>query len=150
MKRKLLTLSILAFASQVFAQGEISQELLNTLRSNSKLNPAERALRNGLATSDIRTFALNQENQTEQNTYFNYSVPSKGITDQKSSGRCWLFTGLNVLRSQLINQKNLEVGVLFRLIVPIEGKGANIGSCQTISQCAFSGIQFAIRTQGIK
>ncbi|MBO7103054.1 MAG: C1 family peptidase, partial [Bacteroidaceae bacterium] len=44
----------------------------------------------------------------EQNTYFNYSVPSKGITDQKSSGRCWLFTGLNVLRSQLINQKNLE------------------------------------------
>ena len=108
MKRKLLTLSILAFASQVFAQGEISQELLNSLRSNSKLNPAERALRNGLATSDIRTFALNQENQTEQNTYFNYSVPSKGITDQKSSGRCWLFTGLNVLRSQLINQKNLE------------------------------------------
>ena len=97
MKRKLLTLSILALASQVFAQGEISQELLNSLRSNSKLNPAERALRNGLATSDIRTFALNRDNQTEQNTYFNYSVPSKGITDQKSSGRCWLFTGLNVL-----------------------------------------------------
>jgi bleomycin hydrolase len=82
--------------------------MLQTLRSSNHLSPAERALKNGLATSDIRTFALNQDNQTELNTYFSNSVPSKGITDQKSSGRCWLFTGLNVLRSQLINSKKLE------------------------------------------
>ena len=44
----------------------------------------------------------------------------------------------------------IEVSVLFRLIVLIESKGTNIGSCQTISQCSFSGIQFAIRTQGIE
>jgi len=108
MKRQLITLSLLTLTLPSFSQGGISQQMLQTLRSSNHLSPAERALKNGLATSDIRTFALNQDNQTELNTYFSNSVPSKGITDQKSSGRCWLFTGLNVLRSQLINSKKLE------------------------------------------
>ena len=108
MKRQLITISLLTLTLPSFAQGGISQQMLQTLRSSNHLSPAERALKNGLATSDIRTFALNQDNQTELNTYFSNSVPSKGITDQKSSGRCWLFTGLNVLRSQLINSKKLE------------------------------------------
>lgn len=108
MKRQLITLSLLTLTLPSFAQGGISQQMLQTLRSSNHLSPAERALKNGLATSDIRTFALNQDNQTELNTYFSNSVPSKGITDQKSSGRCWLFTGLNVLRSQLINSKKLD------------------------------------------
>ena len=108
MKRQLITLSLLTLTLPSFSQGGISQQMLQTLRSSNHLSPAERALKNGLATSDIRTFALNQDNQTELNTYFSNSVPSKGITDQKSSGRCWLFTGLNVLRSQLINSKMLE------------------------------------------
>lgn len=108
MKRQLITLSLLTLTLPSFSQGSISQQMLQTLRSSNHLSPAERALKNGLATSDIRTFALNQDNQTELNTYFSNSVPSKGITDQKSSGRCWLFTGLNVLRSQLINSKKLD------------------------------------------
>ncbi len=108
MKRQLITLSLLTLTLPSFSQSGISQQMLQTLRSSNHLSPAERALKNGLATSDIRTFALNQDNQTELNTYFSNSVPSKGITDQKSSGRCWLFTGLNVLRSQLINSKKLD------------------------------------------
>jgi bleomycin hydrolase len=34
-------------------------------------------------------------------------VKTKGITDQKSSGRCWLFTGLNVLRAKMIDKYEL-------------------------------------------
>ena len=34
-------------------------------------------------------------------------APSKGITDQQSSGRCWLFTGLNVMRAKVINEHQL-------------------------------------------
>ena len=33
---------------------------------------------------------------------FSIKVDSKGITDQKSSGRCWLFTGLNVMRAKAL------------------------------------------------
>ncbi len=34
-------------------------------------------------------------------------MPSKGVTNQKSSGRCWLFTGLNVLRAQAMREHDL-------------------------------------------
>ncbi len=41
-------------------------------------------------------------------TYFSHQVKSKGITNQKSSGRCWLFTGLNVFRADIITKHNLN------------------------------------------
>lgn len=108
MKRTLLSLSLVVLTLPAFAQGEISSDILFRIKKKGQLTNAERALRNGLATTDIRTFAVNSDNQGEQNTYFSNSVPSKGITDQKSSGRCWLFTGLNVLRSKVINQRQLN------------------------------------------
>ena len=109
MKKTIIPIISLFLAVPAFAQqGGISADMLVRLQKHATLTPAERAIRNGLASNDIRTFAVNQDNQVEQNTYFSNSVPSKGITDQKSSGRCWLFTGLNVLRSKVINQRNLN------------------------------------------
>ena len=40
-------------------------------------------------------------------THFSDRVKTKGITDQKSSGRCWLFTGMNVLRAKMIDKYDL-------------------------------------------
>ena len=44
---------------------------------------------------------------TPPDDHFTYRVPTKGITDQQRSGRCWLFTGFNVLRAQFIKDNNL-------------------------------------------
>ena len=41
------------------------------------------------------------------NDNFTHKVKSKGITNQKSSGRCWLFTGLNVLRAQIMKEHGI-------------------------------------------
>ena len=89
------------------AQG-ISQELLLQFRSENQMTASDRAIRNALSVTDVKSLALSQDNQAEIDTYFSNSVPSKGITDQKSSGRCWLFTGLNVLRSKVINRDKLN------------------------------------------
>ncbi len=89
------------------AQG-ISQEMLSKMKTANKMTASDKAIHNALAANNIADLALNQSNKAEQSTYFSNSVPSKGITDQKSSGRCWLFTGLNVLRSKVINRQKLE------------------------------------------
>lgn len=57
--------------------------------------------------TSIKELALNQENQKALNTDFSIKVESKGITDQQSSGRCWLFTGLNVMRAKAIARYDL-------------------------------------------
>lgn len=107
MKKTFIGISLLALSVNCMAQG-ISADMLKKMEQENKVTGSQRAIKNALAATSVATIALNQDNQTEKNTYFSNSVPSKGITDQKSSGRCWLFTGMNVLRSQMIKEQSLS------------------------------------------
>ena len=88
-------------------KGGISAEMLAKISDRYEGNAADKALRNALATTPINTLALNAENAAMIDTHFSDRVRTKGITDQKSSGRCWLFTGLNVLRAKMIDKYEL-------------------------------------------
>jgi len=88
-------------------KGGISTEMLSRIRSSYTNDPSSKALRNALGNSDIDRIALNAEAGNGFDTHFSHRVKSKGITDQKSSGRCWLFTGLNVLRAQMMAKHDL-------------------------------------------
>ena len=100
MKKTALTAALLLCSLGASAQG-ITQEMLNQFANNHPLTGSERAIKNALAAGPVSALAVNQDNQVEQNTYFSNTVPSKGITDQKSSGRCWLFTSGNGVLTEL-------------------------------------------------
>ena len=108
MKRLLTALCLLA-TSVVVAQnsGGIDAAMMEKIRTGYKNTPAERAVKNALATTSIATLAVNGDNLAMCDTHFSHIVKTKGITDQKSSGRCWLFTGLNVLRAKMIDRHTL-------------------------------------------
>ena len=89
------------------AAQSISNELVEQLRTNYRETPAERAIRNAIGNNEIKKLAVNQENNKPVDDHFSVEVKTKGITDQNSSGRCWLFTGLNVLRAKAINDFDL-------------------------------------------
>ena len=84
----------------------ISQGMLESYRKNYNPSREDKALRNALNTTPITTLAINSENASMIDTHFSDRVATKGITDQKRSGRCWLFTGLNVLRADAISTHN--------------------------------------------
>lgn len=110
MKKIFLTLLLAAPAFTLSAQvgkGGITPEMLEKIKSEQPNTAADRALRNALAGTSINQLAKNPSNPATGDTYFSHSVPSKGITDQQSSGRCWLFTGMNVLRAKMIKKYNL-------------------------------------------
>lgn len=110
MKRLLLSLLLAAPAALLPAQtaeGGITAEMLRQIRQANPSTATTRALRNALAATSINQLATTADNPDATDTYFSNEVPSKGITDQKSSGRCWLFTGLNVMRAQMIKQYGL-------------------------------------------
>ncbi len=87
--------------------GGISAEMLGLIRSGYKGNACDKAIKNALAGTSIGVLAVNSENAAMMDTHFSDRVRTKGITDQKSSGRCWLFTGLNVLRAKMIDRYGL-------------------------------------------
>ena len=88
--------------------GGITPAMMQEISTSYQSTPADKALRNAIGANDIRKLALNQDNRQAMDTYFSVKVNSKGITDQQSSGRCWLFTGLNVMRAKAIAKYNLS------------------------------------------
>ncbi len=89
---------VLAASAQT-RQGGISEQMLNAIRQQQTTSPADRALRNAIAANAIDNLAQNYLNAGEMDTHFSIETKKQSITDQKSSGRCWMFSGLNVLRA---------------------------------------------------
>ena len=89
------------------ANGGITPEMLSKIKSSYQNTPENKALRNAIVANDINKLAANADNSTAFDDHFSNKVNSKAITDQKSSGRCWMFTGMNVMRSKAIAKHNL-------------------------------------------
>ncbi len=87
--------------------GGISDSMLEEIRKGYEGTASDKAIRNALNVTPINTLAMNSENIAMIDTHFSDVVPTKGRTNQLSSGRCWLFTGLNVLRAKAIEQHDL-------------------------------------------
>ena len=90
----------LCMTATVNAQtGGISPKMLGEIQKQNKMTPAENAIANAIAANSIDNLAQNRNNAAELDTYFSIETPKQTITDQKSSGRCWMFSGMNVLRA---------------------------------------------------
>ncbi|MDR0970857.1 MAG: C1 family peptidase [Bacteroidales bacterium] len=96
-------------SNSVFCQNKNAIDFitLQKIEKGYKDTPQNRALRNAVASNNIDKLVINLDNESKYDTYFSNRVKSKGISDQKSSGRCWMFTGFNVLRSEMIAKYNL-------------------------------------------
>ena len=81
--------------------------MLEKISKGYTASSEQKAVKNALASTSIARLAINGDNLAMCDTHFSHKVKTKGITDQKSSGRCWLFTGLNVLRAKMIEKHNL-------------------------------------------
>ncbi len=109
MKRSyIVTVCLSAFLMSVQAQtGGISQEMLRDIQRSQQ--PVNRAIANAIAANSIETLARNHQNARAFDTYFSVETPKQSITDQQSSGRCWMFSGLNVLRANLAQRDSVSM-----------------------------------------
>ena len=101
MKKTFLFAGLLASLT-VSAQtkdGGISKQMLQQIEKQNVPTASDRALRNALAANAIDALAKNQQNAGALDTYFNIETKKQSIANQKSSGRCWMFSGMNVLRA---------------------------------------------------
>ena len=83
-----------AFAQK--KEGTITPQVLKQIAGDTK---TDKALFNAVAANTIDDLAKNFANRAPIDTHFSVETPKQSIHDQKSSGRCWMFSGLNVLRA---------------------------------------------------
>ena len=100
----LLAVGSLTVASAQTKPGGISGEMLRDIQKEQQAEPVNRALVNAVAVNSIDALSTNRQNAGALDTYFSVETKKQSITDQKSSGRCWMFSGFNVLRSNYTRQ----------------------------------------------
>ena len=97
MKKTVSILFLLCASLTAGAQGGISQQMLKQIQQRQKTSVADRAIANAIASNAIDNLAATRRSLPD--THFDIETAKQSISDQKSSGRCWMFSGFNVLRS---------------------------------------------------
>jgi len=108
--KKVITVCFLLLTIPLWsmAQQEITPETLGKIKQGYNANdPATIALTNALTNNDVKKLTVNRENEGKVDSYFKYKVKIKDITNQKSSGRCWMFTSLNVFRPVVMDKLHI-------------------------------------------
>lgn len=87
---------------------EINKEILADFNKNLNQDAINNVLKNAVAQVGIFSATENPEVKTILNPSFNVTVDTGKVSDQKHSGRCWLFSALNTLRTDFANKHNLK------------------------------------------
>lgn len=102
MKKTTLALGLcLALATTAGAQkqGGISASMLQQIEKSQGSTATNKALFNAVASNRIDNLAKNFSNRNTFDTHFSVETTKQSIHDQKSSGRCWMFSSFNVFRA---------------------------------------------------
>lgn len=101
-------LVFVGFAVQAGGQeGALTAGQIEKMRSEFQLDGHLRAVRNALTNTGIKGIAENRDVLADHDKKFSHKIKTKGISNQKSSGRCWMFAGFNTIKPVLMN--NLDV-----------------------------------------
>ena len=85
----------------------ISAELLSRLEQNCAARPELGVLSNAISRTALDDAAFVPAGAAKLRMDFSVVVPTNGVTNQKQSGRCWMFSVMNLLRQRVIDKCGL-------------------------------------------
>lgn len=107
MMKKILIILLSSIIGNVYSQN-LSKNTLETLEKSIVKDNYFISSQNAVRNNDISKLAVNKDVKNNNNHLFKHKVDVKGITNQFKSGRCWMFTSLNVLRPKAIEKFGLK------------------------------------------
>lgn len=99
-----LALTMPAMA-QNSAQGGIDASMMRQI-TQAAAGKSNAALSNAMAANSIDDLAKNYRNATITDTHFSIETPKQNIHNQRSSGRCWMYSSFNVMRANFARRHN--------------------------------------------
>jgi len=90
------------------ADGLLTPRLLAELRGGFEANPAYKLAMNAVTQTAVDDVALNRKVVTNTDFTFSHWLDDWTVTNQKGSGRCWMFAGLNLLRVGAMKKMKLK------------------------------------------
>ena len=90
-------------------QGAITDSQVNDYRSAFDHQPNARMIQNAITNGELIEVALNREVVNNTDFSFSTTLDEWEVTNQKQSGRCWIFAALNLLRPPQTSPKPTAV-----------------------------------------
>ena len=87
---------------------EIKEKDLQNLEKKYSQNDKARVVRNALTSNDISTISNVLEAQEANPRYFSIDLAKLPVTNQMQSGRCWIFSSMNVLREMIAKKYKID------------------------------------------
>src|SRR5699024_9324437 len=91
-----------------FMNTNISESMLSSFSTAFAAERANQVAQKAVVKSGLSAAAENQKEAIDNPMIFSLELETGDVTDQKSSGRCWLFAGLNTLRFEIMKKLNLK------------------------------------------
>ena len=81
---------------------------LEAFENDFRRDPAKRVAQLAVTTNGVNKSATDPFVQREDRHQFSIQLETGKITNQKGSGRCWMFAALNTMRVEVMRRLNLE------------------------------------------
>lgn len=87
---------------------ELSQSFTDKLFENYQNNTKFNAIENAVTHNGLLKSLETRQSQAENDFSFSIDLTKDEVSNQKASGRCWMFAALNTFRHKLISEFKLE------------------------------------------
>lgn len=87
---------------------ELEPSFTDKLYADYLANPKYRAMENAISHNGLLKSLETRQSAVENDPVFSIDVTKDNVSDQKASGRCWMFAALNTFRHKLISEFKLE------------------------------------------
>ncbi len=110
MKSLMIILILFIFSISAFASDKtaLSENLIKKLEEKFNNQGDKQSLINAVTNNNIKNLSLNHDIVVAHNKHFNHRLKKSGVSNQKGSGRCWLFAGLNIFNPDLMTNFGLS------------------------------------------
>lgn len=88
-------------------EGALTPDLITSFEQSFEKNPDNKRIINAVTNNKIQDLSLDREKMVDHNKFFDHTVNKSGIVNQRGSGRCWLFAGVNVLSPKVMTRLQL-------------------------------------------
>lgn len=86
---------------EVSSENSISKDHIESFSQSYNSKKYSRAMTNAIAKKGIKAVSCNNDVLKKMKHTFSLELDTMKVTNQKKSGRCWMFAGLNLLREQI-------------------------------------------------
>lgn len=90
------------------ANESITNDMINDFSKYFSQEPKHNVIMNAIMKNGINQVALNNESIINLKDTFSLEIDTGKVTNQKKSGRCWMFAALNTFRHKISEKYNIK------------------------------------------